>query len=77
MFEENWDTVQVFIACHTQWRREVPGMGSDWVWYGLRYPDCECVIRNYGYKGAKAKEIFLGLQAMERAALPILNKPKK
>lgn len=76
VFEENWDTVQVFIACQTQWRKEVPGMGGSLLWHGLRYPDCECVIRNMGFKGAKCKEIFLGLQVMERASLPILNKPK-
>lgn len=67
----------VFLACQTQWRKEMPGMGGTWVWHGFRYPDCECVIRNFGFIGAKAKEIFIGLQEMERAALPILNKPKK
>jgi hypothetical protein len=67
----------VFLACHTQWRKEVPGMASEWVWHGLRYDGCECVIRNMGFKGQKAREIFLDLQLMERAALPILNRPKK
>lgn len=77
IYEENWNTVMVFLACQTQWRKEMPGMGGIWVWHGLRYPDCESVIRNMGFVGARAKEIFIGLQEMERAALPILNKPKK
>lgn len=77
VFEENWETVQVFIFCQTQWRKEIPGMGGEWIWHGLRYPDCESVIRNLGFKGQKAKDIFIGLMDMERAALPILNKPKK
>lgn len=77
MFPENWDIITVFLSCHTQWRREVPGMGSDWVWYGLIYSGCECVIRNKGFKGQKARDIFLGLQEMEQAALPLLNRPKK
>lgn len=51
-------------------------MGTQWVWYGLRYVECECVIRNMGFRGKQAKEIFKDLQIMEQAALPLLNKPK-
>lgn len=67
----------VFLDCQTQWRKEVPGMGAEWYWHGLRYGECEVVIRNRGFKGKKAIEIFNGLRVMEGAALPILNKHGK
>lgn len=41
---------------------------------GLNYAGVDVVIRRYGYRGNKAAEIFDGLQWMEAAALPHLNK---
>jgi len=35
------------------------------------------VIRLRGYTGKKAQDIFDGLQVMESAALPLLNKSSK
>ena len=77
IFQENWDTFTVFIACSTQWRREMPAMGGDWYWHGLRYTECEAVIRNFGFSGKKAQGIFRDLQVMEQAAMTVLNKQGK
>ena len=72
---DNWETVQVFLACQTQWRKEVPGMGTQWVWHGLRYSECESVIRMMGLAKNTGK-IFKGLRIMESAALRDLNRSK-
>jgi hypothetical protein len=77
VWEENWDTVMVFLACQTQWRKEIPAMAGQVLWHGLDYSGVEVVIRLKGFKGKKAEEIFEGIQVMEVAAMPLLNKPKK
>lgn len=76
MFAENWDSVLMFLACSTCWRRDIPPMGGQLIYSGLRYFDCEVVIRNHGHSGKKAHGIFRDLQTLEAAALPILNKSK-
>lgn len=73
VWPENWDTVRVFIALGTQWRREYAGMDAVMVWQGLRYGEAEATIRLMGL-AKRAGEIFDGLRVMESAALPILNK---
>ena len=77
IWEENWDTLMVFLACQTQWKKEIPAMSGQILWHGLEYPAVEVVLRLKGFKGKMAMEIFEGIQVMEAAALPILNKPKK
>lgn len=52
-------------------------MSGQILWHGLGYPAVEVILRLKGFKGKKAMEIFEGIQVMEAAALPILNKPKK
>jgi hypothetical protein len=73
---ENWDTLLVFLALQTQWRREIPAMSGQMIWHGLDYPAMESTLRMMGH-WKKAGEIFDGLRIMESAALPILNKPSK
>lgn len=76
VWEENWDTLMVFLALQTQWRREIPAMSGQMIWHGLNYPAAESTLRMMGL-WKKAAEIFEGLRIMESAALPILNKPSK
>lgn len=72
--EENWDTLLIFLALGTQWRKQYAGMDGTLVYLGLDYPGLEVVIRMNGFKGKKAREIFDGIQLMESVALPLLNK---
>lgn len=51
-------------------------MAGQVLWHGLDYQNVEVVIRLKGFKGKRAMEIFEGIQVMEAAALPLLNKPK-
>ena len=76
VWEENWDTLMVFLALQTQWRREIPAMSGQMIWHGLRYTEAEVVIRMMGHQ-KQQKNIFDGLRVMESTALPILNKPSK
>ena len=74
VWRENWETVIVFLACSTCWRKEIPAMSGALLYHGLNYQDVDVVIRHHGHRGKRASEIFLGVQTMEMAALPILNK---
>ena len=76
VWEDNWDTLMVWLALQTQWRREIPAMSGQMIWHGLDYQATESTLRMMGY-WKQAKEIFYGLRIMESAALPILNKPSK
>lgn len=69
---ENTDTLRVWLAVDTQWRRELPAMSPREIWRGLRYGEVQATITMLGLT-AKQKAIFEGLIDMERAALPILN----
>lgn len=74
---ENWDTLLVFLACSTQWRKEFAGMSGELIYHGLDYPATSVVIRMMGHRGQDARDIFAGVQMMEVAALPLLNKRSK
>jgi phosphoribosylpyrophosphate synthetase len=74
---DNWDSVLVFLACQTQWKREFAGMEATLIWQGLDYQGVSVVIQMQGHKGQKVQGIFKDVQVMEQAALPILNKPPK
>lgn len=64
---DNWQTVQAFLACSTQW--VYAGMGGI---VGLNYPGVKAVL-DLTIKPKHRAEIFAGIQLMERAALTILN----
>jgi hypothetical protein len=74
VWPENWDALLVFLACQTQWVREIPAMASKILWSGLSYHGVAVVIKMHGYRGKKARELFSDVQIMERAALAVLNK---
>ena len=76
VWEDNWDTLMVWLALQTQWRREIPAMSGQMIWHGLDYPATESTLRMMGH-WKKSAEIFEGLRIMEATALPILNKPSK
>jgi hypothetical protein len=73
---ENWDTLMVFLNCSTQWKKQYAGMSGELIVDGLDYPGVKIVIWGMGYRGKKARDIFAGVQTMEYAALPVLNKRK-
>ena len=73
IWPEHWNTVMVFLALSTQWKREIPAMSGTMIWHGLDYAAIEPVIRLMGFWKERA-EIFSGLQIMEHAALQALNK---
>jgi hypothetical protein len=75
IWPENWATLLVFLALETQWRKEIT-MTGHLVWHGLRYGEVETTIRLLGHQSDR-RLIFKGVTEMERAALPLLNKPRK
>jgi len=52
-------------------------MSGQMLWHGFDYQGIAVVIKMRGFSGKRASEIFEGIQVMESAALPILNKPSK
>lgn len=76
VWEDNWDTLMVWLSLQTQWRKEIPAMSGQMIWHGLNYPAVEATLRMMGL-WKQAREIFDGLRVMEAAALPILNQPTK
>lgn len=65
---ENWDTVHLFMAVSTQWRRG--GMEAQPV--GLDYTAVDVAMRRGGWEDPDG-ELFAGLQLMEQAALAALS----
>ena len=51
-------------------------MDGQMIWHGLRYSELEVTVRLMGYQKER-RTIFNGIVDMERAALPLLNKPRK
>jgi hypothetical protein len=64
---ENRRAWEVFMGCRTQWV-----MGAMGGWHGFNYAGVEIVIRARKVKNWHA--MFADLQAMEFAALAVLNK---
>lgn len=69
VWPENWDTVQLFLACRTQWR--IAAMGGV---IGLDYTGVDVVIKRLGLD--VTPDMFAGLQTMERAAAAELNRDR-
>lgn len=67
VWRSNVDTVALFLCLQTQWR--VGPMGG---YLGLEYPGVQAVLRLKRVKDSPG--VFAHLQAMEAAALPVLNK---
>jgi hypothetical protein len=70
--EENWPSVQVFLACRTQWRRIIAPMTGHMITEGLDYQGVRDVLWAHGHHGDKARDIFADVQIMEYAAIEAL-----
>jgi hypothetical protein len=70
VFEENWQSVELFCQLSTQWR--TGAMGG---FLGLDYAAVDALFRLLRVRDRP--EQFSNLQIMERAALEVLNKRDK
>lgn len=69
IWHDNLAALEVFLACHTQWRILT---GGDKPYYqGLRYLEVEAVMRIKRVKDKTA--VFADVQVMEEAAREVLN----
>ena len=70
---ENWPSLRVFLACDTKWQRnEMSGEVR-----GIDYLQAEVPMRAYRIKPSEREHVFDDLRAMERAALPLLNRGRE
>lgn len=68
VFPENVETVEMFLSLQTQWR--TGPMGGC---LGLEYPGVKAALDLRVRSRRRRAELFDALQAMERAALLVLN----
>lgn len=66
-----WGSVEVFIACRTQWR--ILPLPRALVYLGLDYPGVDVVMRRLAPAGTETATLWLDLQVMEEAALAAFN----
>ena len=69
MWEENWETVEMFLRLQTQWR---VGMGG---YTGLDYGAAQWLFSLYQIK--KPSELLEDLQVMEAAVLEAMAKRER
>jgi hypothetical protein len=69
VWQDNAETVAIFMSLQTQWR--VGPMGG---YLGFDYPGMQAALTMRGVKTKSRRQTFEDLQAMERAALRVLNK---
>ena len=69
VWEENWDTVMMFMRLSTQWQASMSGL------VGLHYPSLEWLCKLYAV--AEPVALFEGIQVMERTALICMNDSRK
>ncbi|MBW8285823.1 MAG: DUF1799 domain-containing protein [Rhizobium sp.] len=67
IFAGNWPSLMAWLACETQWR--TAGHMAAITWIGLDYTAVDIVLRRRGF----ATHVFEDMQAMEEAALEVLN----
>lgn len=72
VMDENWEIVNMFLRCQTQWNTSFGGI------VGLKY---EILLLDGGlfdlYDVNNRKEMLEGLQLMESVAIKEINKEKK
>jgi hypothetical protein len=72
VFQENWDIVNMFLRCQTQWNTTFGGV------VGLKY---EVLLLDGGlfdlYHVNNRQEMLEGLQLMEQVVMTEFNKEKK
>jgi hypothetical protein len=66
VWEENWETVMMFMRMQTQWNASMGGLT------GLNYSSLDYLCRLYSVKDPVS--LFEGIQIMEVTALASLNK---
>jgi len=66
VWEENWETVMMFLKMQTQWHVSMAGLT------GLNYSSLDYVCRLYSVKDPVS--LFEGRQVKEVSALACLNK---
>lgn len=66
MLPENWEAVQLFLKCATQWRTS----GLSGIRTGLDYPSVEAVMRITGVRDRP--DVFWRLQLIEDEVLKAL-----
>lgn len=66
VWEENWETVVMFMRLQTQWNASMGGLT------GLNYSSLDYLCRLYSVKDPVS--LFEGIQVMEVTALASLNK---
>lgn len=66
---ENWDAIDLFLRCQTQWNTSVGGVT------GLNYASVLAIIDMYKY--ADPVSVFEDLQVLEITAMSLLNKESK
>lgn len=69
IWHDNLPALEVFLACHTQWR--ILTGGTKPFYQGLRYAEVETVLRIKRIKNRAA--VFADVQMMEEAARDVLN----
>ena len=65
VWEENWQAIEMFVRCQTQWRTAMSGV------LGLDYGAVAWILRLYEVKDQRA--VLEDLQIMEAAAMAKLN----
>jgi|TARA_R100000030_G_C3251338_1_gene123093 hypothetical protein len=68
VWEENWQTVAMFLRMGTQWNASFGGLT------GLNYPSLQWLLTMY--PADDPVMLFEGIQMMESEALSILNSKK-
>ena len=73
VFPDNWAAVQVFLQLETQWN--VVAAMSGLVYVGLKYREVEPAMKRERVPRRDWPACWDDIRTMERAALPVLNKP--
>jgi hypothetical protein len=74
VFEDCWESVELFCALGSQWRI-IAGMGGAF-WQGLDYTAIEPCLRLRGVPRKRWAAFFDDLQIMQTAAAAVLNERK-
>lgn len=75
VFEENWETVEIFLELGSQWR-VIAGMGGV-IHQGIDMPSLESLFRIRGVPQENQHSLFKDILKMQTAASDVLNRRKK
>jgi hypothetical protein len=76
VWSDNWPTLQIFLRLHSKWNIVATSDG-EMVRTGIWWPNIEGILRNTnGIPRRKWPEITADLEAMEDAALLVMNKAR-